>query len=531
MKLFKLEQNYRSTQTIVNAANSLIHKNIHQIKKDVYSKNDEGEKIQVRACYSDREEAIVVANDIKRRKRAGNMKFSDFAILYRTNVQSRMFEEQLRKEMMSYKIVGGLSFYQHKEIKDIIAYIRLIINHNDEEALKRVINYPARGIGKTTLDKVYALAIEHQVSPWEIVAMPVIHGLSVSKATMTKLMDFANTIDTFSKKLNDVDAFTLLKEILVEFKINEDIFGKNDVEDIKRQDNVQELLNAVSEFVAAKMEVSGDEEIYLPNYLQEIALMTDLDSEGDTDDRITLMTVHAAKGLEFPAVYVVGMDENIFPSERSIAIPSALEEERRLFYVAITRAKKFCMLTSADKRSRYGELTNYSQSRFVGEIDRKYLSVESTGSRRNTRNGDFFDSSFGSSRYGNRSNSYNRKSDSYGSEKPFRSYGSSRYSDFTNSSSNRQYPPISSRLRKIIPDSLASTNSSSSSSSGVSSSMSGSSSDYKGLTVGCMIEHERFGKGTVELLEGSGESSKATVVFQNGTKRQLLLKFAKIKKI
>ena len=259
--------------------------------------------------------------------------------------------------------------------------------------------------------------------------------------------------------------------------------------------------------------------------------MTDLDSEGDTDDRITLMTVHAAKGLEFPAVYVVGMDENIFPSVRSIAIPSALEEERRLFYVAITRAKKFCMLTSADKRSRYGELTNYSQSRFVGEIDRKYLSVESTGSRRNTRNGDFFDSSFGSSRYGNRSNSYNRKSDSYGSEKPFRSYGSSRYSDFTNSSSNRQYPPISSRLRKIIPDSLASTNSLSSSSSGVSSSMSGSSSDYKGLTVGCMIEHERFGKGTVELLEGSGESSKATVVFQNGTKRQLLLKFAKIKKI
>lgn len=531
VKLFKLEQNYRSTQTIVNAANSLIHKNIHQIKKDVYSKNDEGEKIQVKACYSDREEAIVVANDIKRRKRAGNMKFSDFAILYRTNVQSRMFEEQLRKEMMAYKIVGGLSFYQHKEIKDIIAYIRLIINHNDEEALKRVINYPARGIGKTTLDKVYALAIEHQVSPWKIVAMPVIHGLSVSKATMTKLMDFANTIDTFSKKLNDVDAFTLLKEILVEFKINEDIFGKNDVEDIKRQDNVQELLNAVSEFVAAKMEVSGDEEIYLPNYLQEIALMTDLDSEGDTDDRITLMTVHAAKGLEFPAVYVVGMDENIFPSERSIAIPSALEEERRLFYVAITRAKKFCMLTSADKRSRYGELTNYSQSRFVGEIDRKYLSVESTGSRRNTRNGDFFDSSFGSSRYGNRSNSYNRKSDSYGSEKPFRSYGSSRYSDFTNSSSNRQYPPISSRLRKIIPDSLASTNSLSSSSSGVSSSMSGSSSDYKGLTVGCMIEHERFGKGTVELLEGSGESSKATVVFQNGTKRQLLLKFAKIKKI
>lgn len=531
VKLFKLEQNYRSTQTIVNAANSLIHKNIHQIKKDVYSKNDEGEKIQVKACYSDREEAIVVANDIKRRKRSDNMKFSDFAILYRTNVQSRMFEEQLRKEMMAYKIVGGLSFYQHKEIKDIIAYIRLIINHNDEEALKRVINYPARGIGKTTLDKVYALAIEHQVSPWEIVAMPVIHGLSVSKATMTKLMDFANAIDAFSKKLNDVDAFTLLKEILVEFKINEDIFGKNDVEDIKRQDNVQELLNAVSEFVAAKMEESGDEEIYLPNYLQEIALMTDLDSEGDTDDRITLMTVHAAKGLEFPAVYVVGMDENIFPSERSIAIPSALEEERRLFYVAITRAKKFCMLTSADKRSRYGELTNYSQSRFVGEIDRKYLSVESTGSRRNTRNGDFFDSSFGSSRYGNRSNSYNRKSDSYGSEKPFRSYGSSRYSDFTNSSSNRQYPPISSRLRKIIPDSLASTNSLSSSSSGVSSSMSGSSSDYKGLTVGCMIEHERFGKGTVELLEGSGESSKATVVFQNGTKRQLLLKFAKIKKI
>ena len=531
VRMFKLEQNYRSTQTIVDAANSLIHKNIHQIKKDVYSKNDKGEKIQVRACYSDREEAIVVANDIKRRKRAGNMKFSDFAILYRTNVQSRMFEEHLRKEMMSYKIVGGLSFYQHKEIKDILAYIRLIINHNDEEALKRIINYPARGIGKATLDKVYALATEHQVSPWEIVSMPSVHALSVSKATITKLMDFANAIDAFSKKLHDVDAFTFLKEILVAFKINEDIFGKNDIEDIKRQDNVQELLNGVSEFVDSKMEESGDEEIYLPNYLQEIALMTDLDSEGDTDDRITLMTVHAAKGLEFPAVYVVGMDENIFPSERSIGNQSALEEERRLLYVAITRAKKFCMLTSAHKRSRYGEMTNYSQSRFVGEIDRKYLDIESTGTQKNSRNNDFFNSSYGSSRYGNRDNSYRNNNDYYGSEKPFRNVNSSRYSASTEYSSNRQYPPISSRLRKIIPDTSASTTSASSSQSAVSSSISSSPSDYKGLTIGCMIEHERFGKGMVELLEGSGESSKATVVFQNGTKRQLLLKFAKIKKI
>ena len=539
VKLFKLEQNYRSTQNIVNAANSLIHKNVHQIKKDVYSKNDEGEKIRVRACYSDREEAIVVANDIKRRKRTDDMKFSDFAILYRTNVQSRMFEEQLRKEMMAYKIVGGLSFYQHKEIKDILAYIRLIINHNDEEALKRIINYPTRGIGKTTLDKVYALALEHQVSPWQIVAMPTVHNLQVSRATMTKLIDFANTIDAFSKKLFEVDAFSILKEILVEFKINEDIFGKNDIEDIKRQDNVQELLNGVSEFVVSKKEESGEEDIYLKNYLQEIALMTDLDSEGDTDDRITLMTVHAAKGLEFPAVYVVGMDENIFPSERSINIPSALEEERRLLYVAITRAKKFCMLTSADKRSKYGELVNYKKSRFIGEIDRKYLDIEYTGSQKNTKNDDFFESSYGSSIYGNRNNSYRKKSDYYGSEKPFRSHESSRSSDFTDyansyrSASNRQYPSVSSRLRKIIPDVSTSNNSASSSSSasGVPSSMSGSSHDYKGLTVGCMIEHERFGKGTVELLEGSGESSKATVVFQNGTKRQLLLKFAKLKKI
>lgn len=510
VRLFKLEQNYRSTKNIVNAANSLISHNKHQIQKEIYSHNGEGEKIRVKECYSDKEEAIVVANEIKRRKKREGMKYSDFAVLYRTNVQSRVIEEQLRKDMIAYRIVGGLSFYQHKEIKDIIAYIRLIINHNDEEALKRIINYPARGIGKTTLDKIYARAVEHGVAPWEVVSKPEEHGLPVSKAALNKLLTFVEMIDYFTERRTDVDAATLVKDLLEKSKINEDIFGKNDFEDVRRQENVQEFMNGIKDFVDSRTEEEGENAVYIADFLQEVSLMTDLDSEEATDDRVTLMTVHSAKGLEFPAVFVVGLEENIFPSEKSRDIPSALEEERRLLYVAITRAEKYCMLTSAQRRSRFGEIVNNERSRFIKDIDRAYVEREEAG------NGGYNGRSWNDNVFDMPEEDFFRKPSAFGNR-----YGgtSSRRYDNTPPSRNLRRltpsaatvpPPSDNVARKGQPSSAE---------------------NYGGLTKGCRVEHERFGMGRVVELEGTGESSKAKVEFDNGTVKMLLLKFARMKKI
>lgn len=507
VKVFKLEQNYRSTQNIVNAANSLIHCNKHQIHKEVFSENSEGEKIRIQKCYSDREEAILVSNDIRLMKRRYDMCNSDFAILYRTNVQSRILEEQLRKDMIAYHIVGGLSFYQHKEIKDITSYIRLIVNHNDTEAFKRVVNYPARGIGKVTLEKIMALASQHEVSPWQVLQQPAVFGLSLSKSTMSKVCGFVDIITALSEKKEAVDAYELIEEMLELTGINEDIFGKKDFEDIRRQENVQEFKNGVAEFVGIRREEEGAEGITLSRYLQEIALMTDLDSEDVTDDRVTLMTVHAAKGLEFPAVYVVGLDEGIFPSERSES-PAAVEEERRLLYVAITRAERFCTLTSADKRSRFGEMENYEPSRFLRDIDSRYIERRGSGN------------TYSSSRAASYGSHTSERSQANGGKYPSRSISSSRSvsspRSVPSSSSVSPSSSLPSGTFRRIPKSAASSVSATS---------------YGEFSVGCTVEHERFGIGTVLELEGSGESSKAKVAFRNGAERMLLLKFARMKKI
>ena len=493
-RLFKLEQNYRSTQTIVEAANSLIRHNRNQIPKEVFSRNAEGEKIQYKPAYSDKEEALIVAKDIKRIKRQDDCGYDDFAILYRTNAQSRSFEEEFRKQGIPYRIYGGLSFYQRKEIKDIIAYFRLVANPDDEEAIKRIINYPARGIGATTVAKVAACAHENQVSIWEVIGEAAHYGLNVNKGTLTKLENFRLLISSFIDRSHTLDVYALGDAIIKEARISEDIMQGKDADDLARQENLEEFLSGMQTFVAERQEEGRMDEAFLTDFLQDVALLTDADSDGEKDEpRVSLMTVHAAKGLEFATVFVVGLEENIFPSPIAATTMRELEEERRLLYVAITRAEKHCILTNAQNRFRYGKMEFDNPSRFIEEIDPELIEGEGMKSRSSSS------SSYGG--YGGRM-PWDRPQRSYSSPKPV----ASQFMADPKPSYTSPKPASSSTSLKP-----ASSSSSSSSS----------------LREGVKIEHQRFGVGEVLKLEGSGENAKATVAFTHAGTKQLLLKFAK----
>ena len=517
-RLFKLEQNYRSTQTIVEAANSLIRHNRNQIPKEVFSRNDEGEKIQYKPAYSDKEEALIVAKDIKRIKRQDDCGYDDFAILYRTNAQSRSFEEEFRKQGIPYRIYGGLSFYQRKEIKDIIAYFRLVANPDDEEAIKRIINYPARGIGATTVAKVAACAHDNQVSIWDVIGEAAHYGLNVNKGTLTKLENFRLLISSFIDRSHTLNVYDLGDAIIKEARISEDIMQGKDADDLARQENLEEFLSGMQTFVAERQEEGRMDETFLTDFLQDVALLTDADSDGEKDEpRVSLMTVHAAKGLEFATVFVVGLEENIFPSPIAATTVRELEEERRLLYVAITRAEKHCILTNAQNRFRYGKMEFDNPSRFIEEIDPELIEGEGMKSR----------SSFGG--FGRRSFYGSDRSsgrDSYGSDG---GYGGRMPWDSKSVSSQFKADPKPSYTSPKPKPSVSAASSSSSlkPASAASSSSSLKSASSSSLREGCKIEHQRFGIGEVLKLEGSGENAKATVAFTHAGTKQLLLKFAK----
>ena len=573
-RLFKLEQNYRSTQTIVEAANSLIKHNRNQIPKDVFSENAKGEKIQYKPAYSDKEEAAIVAKDVKRIRREDGCQYSDFAILYRTNSQSRSFEEEFRKQGIPYRIYGGLSFYQRKEIKDIIAYFRLVANPNDEEAIKRIINYPARGIGATTVLKIADCAHQNQVSFWEVIGAPERYGLAVNKGTMNKLETFRLLISSFIERAQTTDVYELGDAIIKESGISQDIMSGKDADDLARQENLEEFLSGMSAFVEERREEGKFDELFLQDYLQDVALLTDADSDGDKDEpRVSLMTVHAAKGLEFPTVFVVGLEENIFPSPLSAASLRELEEERRLLYVAITRAEKHCILTNAKNRWRYGKMEFDNPSRFIDEIDGKLIDcLDEAG-------GSLF-GSMSESRLGSRSGSmFGSRADSISdqpewaraqrSRRPWEDAEQPRYrSRYQNSKpvasqfvadpkpslfdDEPETSRISGRSSVSGRSSLsegnfksvralnaakrymeahsshpASRGTGSSASSVSSSAALSAGSSSCGLQEGMKIEHQRFGRGTVLKIEGTGENTKATVEFVHSGTKQLLLKYAK----
>lgn len=534
-RLFKLEQNYRSTQTIVEAANSLIKHNRNQIPKDVFSENAKGEKIQYKPAYSDKEEAAIVAKDVKRIRREDGCQYSDFAILYRTNAQSRSFEEEFRKQGIPYRIYGGLSFYQRKEIKDIIAYFRLVANPDDEEAIKRIINYPARGIGATTVLKIADCAHQNQVSFWEVIGAPERYGLAVNKGTMNKLETFKLLISSFIDRAQTTDVYELGDAIIKESGISQDIMSGKDADDLARQENLEEFLSGMSAFVEERREEGRFDELFLQDYLQDVALLTDADSDGDKDEpRVSLMTVHAAKGLEFPTVFVVGLEENIFPSPLSAASLRELEEERRLLYVAITRAEKHCILTNAKNRWRYGKMEFDNPSRFIDEIDSKLIDSqdEAGGSlfgsmsdqpewaraQRPRRPWEDAEQPRYSSRY---QNSKPVASQFVADPKPSLSEGNFKSVRALNAAKRFMETHSSHPASRGIGSSAASV----SSSSAAAASSAGSSSC--GLQEGMKIEHQRFGRGTVLKIEGTGENTKATVEFVHSGTKQLLLKYAK----
>ena len=515
-KLFKLEQNYRSTQLIVQAANSLIRRNERQIPKNVFSKNEHGEKLQLKPAYSDREEAMIVTQDIKRLRRQDHCDWSDFAILYRTNAQSRSFEEQMRKDNIPYRIYGGLSFYQRKEIKDVIAYFRLIANPNDEEAFKRIVNYPARGIGDTTVGKIIQTAQTYGVSLWQVIKEPVLFPIDVSKGTMTKIQAFRELIEGWIGRVAKEDAYTLGHDIIMNSGISKDIYSGRNPEDISRQENLEEFLSGMQDFVESRREEDMGDEVYLPDFLQEVALLTDLDSdEGDENDKVTLMTIHSAKGLEFPTVFIVGLEENIFPSPMCTSSMRELEEERRLLYVAITRAEKHCIMTCAQNRFRYGRMEYDTPSRFIRDIDPELLEVQSEAGGGKPS---FGESSFGGSRSREwmqnprpvatqfRADPKPRAVAPRQAEKPVDPFGPNF---------KRLYQTVAGESRgqgRCTPQAAHSQTC-----------------PHDSLREGCQIEHQRFGVGTVTKIEGTGENTKATVTFRNAGTKQLLLKFAKFK--
>lgn len=483
-KIFKLEQNYRSTQNIVNAANSLIKKNSEQIDKEVFSKNEEGEKIEIVSTFSDFEEGLLVANKIARMRMENHYSYNDFAILYRTNAQSRIFEEQLRKKNIPYRIYGGQSFYQRKEIKDIIGYFRLVVNPNDEEAFRRTINYPTRGIGNVTVRKISAAAELHNVSMWEIISSPIQYNLDINAGTEKRLKGFYDLMSGFIEQSDKIDSFELAKSLIKETGISYNAYDDRTPEGMSRAENIQELINAISEFVEIRRE-EGNEDVLLIDFLSEVSLLTDQDTgDSEESEMVTMMTVHSAKGLEFDHLFVVGMEEDLFPSGMSKGDPRGLEEERRLFYVAITRAKKTCTITYARSRFRNGQTAPAVQSRFLEEIDPKFV---------------YFDTN-------NNFQSRDSADDFWGSMKEKRIQ----------------------KERNIIPSYATSGKKNLVSINNTTPSIS-LSDDAKGLEVGHIIEHERFGNGVVSSIEMNGNDRRAFVDFEQAGRKQLLLKFAKFK--
>lgn len=495
-KLFKLEQNYRSTQTIVRAANSLIEKNSEQIRKEVFSEKAKGEPIGVFSAYSDVEEGEIVANQVVKLRSREHYLYSDFAILYRTNAQSRIFEEALRKRNLPYKIYGGLSFYQRKEIKDVIAYFRLAVNPNDEEAFKRVLNYPARGIGDTTLNKIIDAATRGHVSLWKVLEEPLAHGLTINKGTHAKLQAFRGLVEGFIAEVPKQNAYELGAAIVRQSGIMNDIYQSNDPENLSRQENIEELINGMHDFCATREE-EGNTDILLTDFLSEVSLLTDQDNEKDGDaEKITLMTIHSAKGLEFKNVFVVGLEENLFPGALSLNSYKELEEERRLFYVAITRAEEHCYLSFARSRFKYGKMEFSSPSRFLKDIDVHFLSLpqEEQMARR-------IDEGAGRFRREQQERpSFGQRSFVSATEKP---------------KAEVIRPSVPRNLTKVGPATAARP--------------SAPGTLPANVQAGQVIEHERFGIGEVIKVEGTGENSKATVRFRNAGEKQLLLKFARFK--
>ena len=484
-RVFKLEQNYRSTQTIVCAANSLIEKNQRQIRKEVFSEKERGEAIGVFQAYSDVEEGDIVINKIKDLRRRHDYEYSDFAILYRTNAQSRIFEETLRKNGMPYKIYGGLSFYQRKEIKDVVAYFRVTVNPADEEAFKRIINYPARGIGDTTLGKIIEAATGNNTSLWNVLCDPLAYQLSINKGTHTKLQEFRELIESFRDRLVTDNAYQIGTDIIRRSGIMTDIHADNSPESLSRQENIEELVNGLQDFCALRVE-EGSTDISLSDYLSDIALLTDQDSDKDNEGaKVVLMTVHSAKGLEFRNVFVVGMEENLFPGSMAGDSPRAMEEERRLFYVAITRAEEHCYLSYARTRFRYGKMEFGTPSRFLRDIDTCFLDLPHEAG-------------------------IGHKVDE----------GAAR---FRKEEVRQQIRPRAQVIAPTLPRNLKKVASSSAENQSAQSMQT----SLGELRVGQNIQHERFGMGEVTKLEGSGDNAKATIRFRHAGEKQLLLRFAR----
>lgn len=501
-RLFKLEQNYRSTQLIVQAANSLIRHNQRQIPKDVYSRNEEGEKLVLKPAYSDKEEAQIVCNDIQRIRRNDKCEYSDFAILYRTNSQSRSFEEYMRKENIPYRIYGGLSFYQRKEIKDVIAYFRVVVNPNDEEALKRIINYPTRGIGDTTVTKIVQAANMHGVSLWTVIKQPAVYHLDVNRGTMTKLLAFKQLIDGWIERAKDEDAYTLGHDIITQSGVSKDIYSGKEPEDLSRQENLEEFVGGLQDFVATRREEDMGDAVALTDFLQEVSLLTDLDSDDDdTQPKVVLMTIHSAKGLEFPNVFIVGLEENIFPSPLCVNSLRELEEERRLLYVAITRAEKRCIMTCAQNRWRYGRMEMDTPSRFIKDIDPQLMRIEQNGIP------------VGRQTFSNRlSPDFDHNGNRFGRNSQYVQNARPVATQFKADPKPRIVAPTPSNFKPLKSvDTPSSTFNAQSST----------------LREGSVIEHQRFGIGEVIKIEGTGENMKATVRFKNTGTKQLLLKFAR----
>lgn len=505
IKTFKLERNYRSTQTIVNAANSLIHKNRHQIFKNVYSNESEGERIPVIKVHSDTEEGGYVTRQLLMLKRTDHLLCSDFAVLYRTNAQSRIFEEAFRKLSIPYRIYGGLSFYQRKEIKDIIAYFRMAVNPKDEEALKRIINYPTRGIGLTTINKISECASNNSVSLWDVVSSPQTYNLSVNAGTLAKIANFQLLIMSFIQYADKNDAESTGRYILSESGIINDIYQDKSPENVSKQENAEELLNGLADFCKSRRE-EGDNHVSLSDYLSEISLMSDIDESHDdetTDEggKVTLMTIHSAKGLEFNTVFIVGLEEGLFPNQMCNESPKELEEERRLLYVAITRAKCHCFLSYSMSRYRYGQMEFSSPSRFLSDIDSQYLIYNQEQSN---------------------------KQDTEITLPWKKAIRSSQYEPQREHLIRPTQQQLNTRFKRI------STTDFSNRAVSVCPQPSNSSSDEfcpQMVSEGQRIEHERFGSGTVVKVEGQDGMSKATIEFDNVGTKQLLLKYAKIRKI
>lgn len=512
----KLERNYRSTQHIVEASNCIIRHNRGQIQKTVYSENPEGDKLTIMPAASDKEEATKVVGTIKRLARSEALTLNEFAVLYRTNAQSRAFEEAFSKAGIKVRLVGGLSFYQRKEIKDILAYIRLMINLDDEEAFKRIINYPTRGIGNTTLQKIITASREHNASLWAVTEQPAAYGLAINRGTLAKLESFCAMILEFRAKMQNVSAYALVKDIIETSGIKEDLAHEDGPEGDSKRENVQELLGAIHSYEKDTIAESGREYAPINDYLSQVALLTDADQKDDGQPKVTLMTIHASKGLEFEVVFVTGMEQELFPAGSAMLFPKEMEEERRLFYVAVTRAKRFCFLTYAKTRFRFGNMDFPEPSQFLDEIDKRYIRIESNDFERVATGmtpalrASLFD-------------------DDEPRQRP-KDYGKKRQSIFDDEANSSREPAYN--ARPTSPQTTPSPTPSrtlkrASSFASTPATRAATQAKVSSLSIGSIIMHDRFGRGRVVGLEGAADQAKAQVDFENCGVKNLLLKFAK----